>query len=255
MRLNKNYELSDLENIKYLYFEDKLYEPNIRKANELKHLYYDAKKAEEIDPETELYYIYRNLVDKEIEEIIKKEDLRIDVTVMRNILIGDEYNKTHGHYHPEASPGRTFPEIYQVLKGRVLFLLQRCEENIVDDLILIEARENETVIIPPNYGHNIANVNDGVSITLNLVSSRFIPLYHRYKKNKGAAIYVLKENKLLINNNYIINTKPRFLKTKIKNENLFYKLTKNVKEFKFLNWPYEIENYFQFFEEESRETL
>jgi len=35
MRLNKNYELSDLENIKYLYFEDKLYEPNIRKANEL----------------------------------------------------------------------------------------------------------------------------------------------------------------------------------------------------------------------------
>ncbi len=32
MRLNKNYELSDLENIKYLYFEDKLYEPNIRKA-------------------------------------------------------------------------------------------------------------------------------------------------------------------------------------------------------------------------------
>ncbi len=88
-----------------------------------------------------------------------------------------------------------------------------------------------------------------------LVSSRFVPLYHRYKKYKGAAIYVLKENKLLINNNYIINTKPRFLKTKIKNENLFYKLTKNVKEFKFLNWPYEIENYFQFFEEESRETL
>lgn len=251
MKFNKNYELLEIEDLNILNFEGEVYKPSIRKLIDIKHLYYFLEKAESMNPEIELYYVFRDIKCKDLEKILKEEDLRIDLTVMNNVLVGDEYNKTHGHYHPEASPGRSFPEIYQVIRGKVLFLLQKCKENILEDFIIVEANEGDTVIIPPNYGHNMVNTFEGISITINLVSSRFIPLYSRYKKFKGSAFYILKENNIIPNKNYIINLKPRFLKTKIKNYNLFSRLIDNKFEFKFLNWPYEIDNYFKFYEEES----
>ncbi len=247
MILNKSYEISELNVLEVLNFENKQYKANIRTYKEMKDLFY--YKDTVYDENLILYYVFRNLSNEEIEDALKEEDLRIDLTVMKDIVIMEEYNKTHGHYHPEASPGRSFPELYQILKGKVMFVLQKSYNNVIDELLLIEAKEGETVIIPPNYGHNMINLNNDLSITLNLVSSRFIPIYSKYDTLKGASVYILKENKIAINKNYILNTQPKFMKTKLENENIFNDLIKDRRKFRFLNWPYDIMNYFEFLEE------
>jgi len=243
MRFSINYELNNLENLEFLEFEGNIYKPKIRIWKEMKDLYISETK--DIEENLKLYYMFRDIKWKEIEEILKKEQLRFDITVMENIKIGKEYNKTMGHYHPEAAPGRSFPEIYQILKGNALFILQ--EKDSLETLI-INAYEKSTIIIPPNYGHVMINIGNEKLVTLNLVSSRFIPIYEPYRLKKGAIYYVLEDNLILKNTNYEIFKEPIFLIPKLKIENLFIKVKNEYQNFRFLNRPYEIDDYLSFYE-------
>lgn len=245
MKFSINYSLEEIEKTNELRFENKKIMPLIRKIKDMEVLYYNLPKNK-IDLNTNAYYMFRNLFNEKIKRILDLHQLRFDLTLMENITIGNEFNKTHGHYHPEAAPGRSFPEIYQILKGKAMFILQNTEENIINDIILIEAEEDELIIIPPNYGHVMINVGNSKLITLNLVSSRFNPIYETYKKMKGAAYYLLTDYSLIKNKNYKINKKPRFFKVNKEKINLFEEIIKYPKKFRFLNRPYLLNNYFKF---------
>ena len=52
----------------------------------------------------ELYYMYRNVARCEDRRIIERHGLRFDITLIPPGMIGQEYNKTVGHYHP-VKPG------------------------------------------------------------------------------------------------------------------------------------------------------
>ena len=51
-------------------------------------------------------------------------------------MLGLEYTKTVGHYHPQI-PGTdiSYPEIYQVLEGSATYLLQKVEHENEDVLL------------------------------------------------------------------------------------------------------------------------
>lgn len=100
-------------------------------------------------------------------EVKRSGNLRYDLT---KIYPGA---RTAGHYHkPE------FPELFEVLSGRAIFLTQRDEETYA-----IEAKEKEKIIVPPDF--SIRTINP--SADNNLVVSNWIDdgaknIYNAFEK-------------------------------------------------------------------------
>jgi glucose-6-phosphate isomerase len=158
---------------------------------------------------TILYRMYRSFMRPSDEKVFKARNLRHDITIMASLVIGSEPNKTLGHYHPVASGGLTYPEVYHILHGRATYLLQKEEAGKVTEFVSVEAKQGDALIIPPNYGHVTVNTGDEPLVMANLVSDRFTSVYGEYVKMGGAAYYLLKDGRLVANSHYSKLPKPR----------------------------------------------
>ncbi len=142
----------------------------------------------------------RNFVLYEMRREVKVNGtLRYDVTKIYGRMLGKEFSKTFGHYHPGG-----FPEIYEVLKGRAIFLLQkpvRMDSRKIIHAIAVHAEKGTQVVIPPRYGHVTINPSRKVLVIANIVSSRFSSNYAPYKKF-GGACYFFTKNGWVKNENY-----------------------------------------------------
>jgi len=98
-----------------------------------------------------LYYMYRDLaLTAEDRAYLNKQNVRFDITIIPPGTVGGEYVKTKGHYHPLSPSGIGYPELYQVLAGEALYLLQRSD---LGDIVAVTAKAGEFVLIPPGYDH------------------------------------------------------------------------------------------------------
>lgn len=145
----------------------------------------------------ELYYMYRDVGFEAEKALWKPRSLRYDVTVIPSGRIGDEFIKTAGHYHPPV-PGQSvaYPEVYEVLHGVAHYLLQRRKGDglEVDDVILVEAKAGDKVIMPPGYGHITINPGPEVLVMVNLVEGTFGSIYEPLRQTQGGAYYELLED-------------------------------------------------------------
>jgi len=95
--------------------------------------------------DVELYYMYR--------DVYSQGDIRFDITVIPAKMLGNEYVKTKGHYHPGSEDGPAYPEVYQVLRGTVEFIMQKRNRNGSVDAMIVSAQEGDTVLFsPPDEG-------------------------------------------------------------------------------------------------------
>jgi len=223
--------------------------PQIRHLNELKEVLFDQKWADQ-SPNLELYYMYRDLAENKADkEKIASQGLRYDITILNPILLGKEYNKTAGHDHPLVPDTEiTYPEIYEVLEGEAIFLMQDSEKNKIKDICAIKAKKNDKVIIPPNYEHLIINSTNQELKTANWVCREFSSnLYKPFRSQQGFSYYGLKGNgeiKWLKNKHYGSAPELKFSKPNQmleqfqidKNETL-YNLINNLAKLDFLKNP------------------
>lgn len=134
-----------------------------------------------------LYFMYRDLSkSSEDKKWLSDNKLRYDITVIPPCILGREYVKTKGHYHPDAPCGLGYPELYQVISGEAHFLLQRKD---LSDIYAVKAKAGDIVIIKPGYGHVTINPGDETLIMANIVSDGFESEYDSYTKMHGAAYY------------------------------------------------------------------
>lgn len=147
------------------------------------------------DPQQELYYMFR--------DVYRQETLRYDITLIPPIRYGKEYAKTYGHYHPPATDGQGYPEVYQVLGGEAVFLYQKKNPDESVSVQIVKGAAGDVVLIPPDYGHVSANIGSGPLICGNVVSSGFESDYREYRKNRGAAVYYTTEG-VVQNTSYLI---------------------------------------------------
>lgn len=165
--------------------------PNIRTREEMKKVLCDPDAPA---PE-EFYYMYRDIHFDKDEELLRKYNVRYDITILPPFLAGSEFNKTAGHYHPEAAPGVSYPEVYEVLHGTAHYLLQKSlppYENVTD-VILVKASAGDKIVIPPNYGH--ITINPSLTETLvmsNYSGDGFASVYAPYADRRGGYIYAVK---------------------------------------------------------------
>ncbi len=206
--------------------------PNIRTREEMKKVLCDP----DAHAPDEFYTMYRDIHHDKDEELLRKYNVRYDITIIPPFLVGEEFNKTAGHYHPEASPGVSYPEVYEVLHGTAHYLLQKSlpPYNKVTDVILVAAGAGDKVVIPPNYGHITINLLPKMALVMsNYSGDGFSSIYAPYAERRGGAFYVRygepKDNKHLRfityqNSKYETPLRPTFAKS---NDAPFFGLTKD----------------------------
>lgn len=171
-----------------LFLSGKKLKLDIRKLSEMKDVCYD-KSAAAKSKDKSLYYMYRDVART---SKMQEESLRYDVTIIPPNMIGEEFVKTAGHYHPDESPHVSYPELYEVLYGEAHILIEEIDKNNeVKKNYLIIAKKGDKVLIPPNFGHITINTTDKPLIMANLVEAKFKSNYEPIKRRHGASYYII----------------------------------------------------------------
>jgi len=159
------------------------------------------------------YYMYRNVHMIGDENLLKENNQRFDLTVIPAGMLGKEYIKTSGHYHP-TKPGTEveYPELYFVVHGQATYLMQKHDQNgAISDVIVARVRAGEAIMMPPFYGHVTINETSDTLVMANWVEANFASVYGDYELKIGGAYYVKTKNlKPKTQNNYIYEVNPNY---------------------------------------------
>jgi len=183
----------------------KQFKPQIRYLNEMKSVLYGQKWAKTAS-NLEVYYMYRG--------VKKKNGLRYDITVIPPKMLGKEFVRTKGNRN-----SKKFQELYIVLKGKAIFLMQKAKGKIIENIVAVEAKKGECVIFPPKYAAIIINPFKKELKIANWVSVKNKNIYEELEKMKGAGYFYTKSG-WIKNKNYGKVPQLRFerpLKSKPKN--------------------------------------
>jgi glucose-6-phosphate isomerase len=172
----------------------------------------------EKEPPTEIYrnYLFEQMPEHE-RQVLAKYNLSYSMVMMPPGIIGSEYAKTMGHYHPPV-PGTNlgFPEVYTQLCGTLVLLMQKTapeKRGDVEEFIAVKMTPGTIVTIPPEYAHVLVNISDEPGLMAGLYGSQtsFKPDYMPVESRKGLAYYLLDESgKLVIEPNAIYLNPPAF---------------------------------------------
>ncbi len=228
-----------------LEFGTKRVKPSVRMLFDMKDVIYDREWLGRAN-NAELYYMYRELsLSKNDALTMKEHNLRYDITVIPPRMLGCEFVKTAGHYHPKVTgTDITFSEIYEVLSGEAQYLLQKPEDNQIKDVILIKASAGDKVIIPPGYGHLTINASNKVLKMANWVARDFESVYSPIKEKGGGAYFIL-DNGFVKNPRYDSVPEIRLIKPSgfrelgLQKSREMYGLVRDIKNLEFLTKPQE----------------
>lgn len=160
-------------------FDLKNLEPDVRHLSDMMNVVYDkewAKTADNLD----LYYMYRALT--------KENGLRYDITVIPANMLGKEFTKTKGHHHAGF-----YGELYIVLEGEGFYLMQKGDENKIEDVCVVKAKKGEAIAIPAGYGHVTINPSSEKLKTANWVDENDKGNFNLFEKLQGACYYYTKD--------------------------------------------------------------
>jgi glucose-6-phosphate isomerase len=198
---------------------------------------------EELKENFQAYFMFRDVYYSSSDrEKILENKLRYDITVIPPNRIGKEFIKTYGHYHPYAESNLSYTEIYEVLEGEAIYVLQKIEGNEVVDAIAVDACSGDKVVIPPNYGHVTINPSKKRLKMANWVYRDFSSNYEPYRQRRGACYYYT-EDGWIENRMYKKVPEIRFVKAKppkalgLRKSEEMYKLIRTPEKLEFLWKP------------------
>ena len=150
--------------------------PDVRYLDDMRGVLYDKDFAKN-SPNDELYFMYRK---------IKNENGLINnITVTPAKILGSEFAKTKGHVHIG-----NFQEIYTVLEGQAIYLMQKGDGNKIEDVYAVKAERGESVIIPKGYGHITINPSKTETLkTGDWTSENCKSDYSLFENMQGACYY------------------------------------------------------------------
>ncbi len=181
--------------------EGKNVEYTTRKLSQMVPVLLDAEAASD-NGNKDTYFMYRAAGVFKNQGLFDSHTMRYDVTVIPSMGIGRELNKTLGHYHPPAPQGPSYPELYEVIRGKAIILMQKMLPDGGIDVLLFNASDGDRVLVLPDYGHITINSGTEDLIMANLVNSVFSSDYKPIEAKRGGAVYLLNDGSVLLNKNY-----------------------------------------------------
>lgn len=187
----------------------------------------------------EFYYMYRDVCLEKDRRLIRKNNLRYDITILPPFKVGDEYNKTFGHYHQKVPKTRVFwPEIYQILEGQAHYLMQS-----KDEVMVFDARKGDKCVMLPGFAHITINPNTREPLVMaNWVYPGFKSNYGPIEKNQGGMWYETTQG-FVPNKKYKKNPPIKIITAKdfpdfgVTSKPMYYEAIKNPKSFQWLVKP------------------
>lgn len=153
-------------------------------------------------PRRELYRVYRDLTRLAHKQAFRDFGVQYDLTLIPPGKIGEEFVRTRGHYHAtKAGTAVAFPEVYEVVLGRTLMLLQSADPPDFErlrEIYLVEMRRGEKLVIPPGFGHVAINPGEEVLVLSNLQARANRPIYEPYEAHGGPGYFVVESPELKI---------------------------------------------------------
>lgn len=228
-----------------------VYDKNVFGVESATRTYEDAQDVylEKNAPAQDLYYMYRYFEARDDEELFESNKAEYDITVLKPGKVGPEMIKTVGHYHATVPDTNiTYPEVYEVIEGEITYLMQTMpDQNNEVDVLIVEARAGDKVVVPPNYGHISINRGDSVAVSAN-IQRRDLPAsanYDAFKEKNGAALYYDGQN-WIENFNYTVRNKAIGAPTVkpewgLGNEPIYTSFVKDPEKFKWLIKPQDYE--------------
>jgi len=177
----------------------------IRYLKEMGNVVYDKNFAKN-NPVLELYYVYRG--------IRQENGIRYDETIIPNQMLGQEFVRTKGNQN-----SNNFGELYTVLEGEAIFLMQKANKEIIQDVLAVKAQKGDYIIVPADYAIIIINASKKELKTGNWVSQKNQNIYRELEKMGGMCYFYTKSG-WIKNKNYKKIPELRFekpLKQKPKN--------------------------------------
>jgi len=214
--------------------DDKEITPSVRMLSQLKEVMMNDVNIGKTG-DLEMYYMYR--------DILRKEEMRYDITFIPYREVAGECAKTYGHCHPIAEEKLTYPEIYQVLSGRAFFILQKELGSAANIVTMVDAKKGDVILIPPNHCHVSINPGPEDLLLSNIVADNFKSVYSYFKENRGAAYYYADNGELIQNSNYIVEKNERITaadlnrKYEFECRDLLTEFYSNPDKFEFLKKP------------------
>ena len=151
-------------------WEGELPQPAVRMIEEMRSVLADPQ----CESSGSLYYMYRDLAKSDADWTwLHHHNLWYDLTVIPSRSLCGEWVKTKGHYHPKNPAGIGYPEIYEVLEGEALYLLQKQDLSYV---VAVNASSGDKVLVPPDYGHITINRSNKTLKMANFVARDFSSL-------------------------------------------------------------------------------
>ncbi|MBU2545040.1 glucose-6-phosphate isomerase [Patescibacteria group bacterium] len=172
---------------------------DVRYLNDMRDVLYDKQWAETA-PNLELYYMYRQLTEK--------DGIKYDITIIPAQMLGKEFTKTKGHEHVGS-----YPEIYTVLEGEAIYFMQKQKDDVIEDVYAVKAKKGDVVIIPSYYAHVTINPSGQDLKMANWMAIEAKSDYSPIQK-KGGVCYFYTTSGWIKNENYKQVPELRFEKPK-----------------------------------------
>lgn len=156
----------------------------LRRLKDIARVLYDQQWYQQANQEKILYWMWRGLE--------KPPGLSYDILQFSDSSLGQELLKTAGHGHslvPETD--LTYPELYQVLEGEVIYLLQKKKEGRITRVLAIPCRKNDFCLVPPNFEHVTINLAGNKTFMANWVAQANVSDYSPIEEKGGAAYFGL----------------------------------------------------------------
>lgn len=202
------------------------------------------------------YWMIRDVRRQVDTTVLRERNMRFDLTVLFPEMLGREYSKTLGHYHP-TKPGTdlSYPEWYGVVAGSGLLLLQReSADHTVTAAWLVELVAGQYVIIPPLFGHVFINCGPEILVLCNAVARSFVSDYDEYRDHGGGAYYLLagpsgpdiqpdRQYRQVAPINWMLPNES--LPTLLFHQPFYERFISTIEQFRFLTHPEAFETLFQ----------
>ena len=171
-----------------------------RKLSEMEKVLFDKTLAQK-EPNREIYFVWRG--------IEKKNGLRYDITEIPAGMLDKEFVRTKGNRN-----SGNFPELYTILEGKAIFLLQKTKPDKIDaaeDAVAIKTQKGDWVNVPADYSVIIINPDKKTLKTGNWVSDKNQNIYEELEKMEGMCYFYTSQG-WIKNKNYSHIPKLRFEK-------------------------------------------
>ncbi len=177
-------------------FDLKKEEADVRRLKDMENVVFDRPWYATADKETPLYWMWRG---------VKKFDgLRYDVLRFAAGSLGRELMKTAGHGHSPAGNGLSYPELYQVLTGEVIYLLQKKAGDNLEKVAAVHCQAGDYCLVPPNFEHVTINLAGEKTLMSNWSADANRPDYSKVRAKHGGAYFGLNDSPVIWkkNDNY-----------------------------------------------------